>query len=498
MEILFFFLLATVLIIIGFIYIALPLVKRYIKPVDRWNLPVNVPAHFKSQDQLIHYLGQKASLSNTDYESIFKYFLLGIEAYASPGRARIVYPGVSGTRGSVVEGLEGFARTSVLLSSWLSAERPEIIKLEDGKKFNVLKHLISGIAEGTSKSSEEYWGDINDLDQRIVESADIAISIWLIKSQIEKNLKNSEIQQILHWLNQINGKKSYGGNWLLFRIIVNSVLTDFGYQNLANSISNDYAEFKSFYLGTGWFSDGKEGAIDYYNAWQMQYMLYWLAHISPGYDQEFLSTVFREFSEFYQYFIGPEGIPIFGRSCSYRLAAATPLVVASAFSSNQWSGKARRAMDLTWGYFIKHGSVAEGRVTQGYYTDDENLLENYSGRASPLWSLRSLVIAFHLEDSHNFWTEPTENLPIEDSSYKKSIPEIGLHIEGNYDTKEIIVCCEKNIPNESSAILNLKFSRMSFFRRHAQSILKRPLRIENYGAKYKRQKYSSKKLFFYE
>jgi hypothetical protein len=191
MEILFFFLLATVLIIIGFIYIALPLVKRYIKPVDRWNLPVNVPAHFKSQDQLIHYLGQKASLSNTDYESIFKYFLLGIEAYASPGRARIVYPGVSGTRGSVVEGLEGFARTSVLLSSWLSAERPEIIKLEGGKKFNVLKHLISGIAEGTSKSSEEYWGDINDLDQRIVESADIAISIWLIKSQIEKNLKNS-------------------------------------------------------------------------------------------------------------------------------------------------------------------------------------------------------------------------------------------------------------------------------------------------------------------
>jgi hypothetical protein len=184
-------LLATALMIFGFIYIASPLVKRYIKPVDRWNLPVTMPTHFKNQDQLIHRLGQKSSFSNTDYESVFKYFLLGIEACASPGRTRIVYPGVSGTRGSVVEGLEGFARTSVLLCSWLSAGRPEIIKLEDGQEFNVLQHLINVVVEGTSKSSPEYWGDINDLHQRIVESADIAISIWLIKSQIEKNLENS-------------------------------------------------------------------------------------------------------------------------------------------------------------------------------------------------------------------------------------------------------------------------------------------------------------------
>jgi hypothetical protein len=204
-------------------------------------------------------------------------------------------------------------------------------------------------------------------------------------------------------------------------------------------------------------------------------MFYWLAHISPGYDKEFLSTIFREFSEFYQYFIGPEGIPIFGRSCSYRLAAATPLVVTSAFSSNQLSGKARRGMDLTWGYFIKHGSVAEERVTQGYYTDDENLLENYSGRASPLWSLRSLVIAFHLEDSHNFWTEPTENLLIEDSSYKKSFPSIGIHVDGNYDIKKLSPVVKNNITNESSGVQNLKFSRMSFFRRHAQSILSKDL-----------------------
>lgn len=143
-------LLAAVLIIFGSIYIASPLIKCYIKPANRWSLPTIVPAHFKNQDQLIRRLGQKASLSNANYESIFKYFLLDIEAYTSSGRARIVYPGVPGTRGSVAEGLKGFARTFVLLSSWLSARRPETIPLEDGQQFHILKHLINNIVEGNS------------------------------------------------------------------------------------------------------------------------------------------------------------------------------------------------------------------------------------------------------------------------------------------------------------------------------------------------------------
>jgi len=498
------FTLFFVLVIFGLLYITAHYIKRLVKPVDRWDLRVNVPPCFTEQDALMKRLGDKSILSNSAYDEIFKYFLLGIQSYVSSSHARIIYPGVSGTRGSTVEGLEGFARTSALLSSWISSGRPRTVLLANGQRFDILSHLIVGIKKGTSRSSCDYWGDITDFDQRIVEAADIAISIWLIKPQLDEILDSSQISEVLNWLDQINGKEIYGGNWILFRIVVNAVLTDFGYSDFRELIIKDYTEFKSFYVGCGWFSDGQGGAIDYYNVWQMQYMLFWFHKINSVYDEEFLRTVFSEFSENYQYFMGPLGIPIFGRSCCYRIAAAAPLIISAYFWPSQWSTRARRALDITWLYFMRNGSLRDGRITQGYHTDDEDLLENYSGRASPLWSLRSLTLAFYLESTHDFWTKESENLPIENQSYRRLLANLGMSVEGNHHTKEIIVRFFKdpNSINQRSKVglksNEIHFSRMSLLRKYAQLVLRRPLRIENFGAKYKRSKYSSKELFFNE
>lgn len=492
-----FYLIIFIIIAISLAYkITTIIVEIYIKPVDVWKIKVPVPFYFVSENKKIKRIGDKKEISNFQYQKIFEFFVLGIDSYSSRQSANVIYPGVSGSRGSRVEGLEGFARTSTLLSAWLHGGRARNVELANKRIFDIKSHLIRGLLSGTSVSSDEYWGDINDFDQRIVESADIAITVWLLRDTITSDLTLSQRIQIFSWLDQINDKKTYGGNWLLFRIVVNSVLFELGYSNKLKQINEDYNAFKSFHVGNGWFSDGKQGAIDYYNAWQMQYMLFWISTINKNLDAIFLSKALSQFSDIFQYFIGPEGIPIFGRSCCYRLAVATPLVIMAYKNPTKWARKARRALDLTWSYFIRHSSLIDGRITQGFYEDDVDLLENYSGRASPLWSLRSLVIAFFLKADHDFWTKNPKALPIEEQSYKFDLHDIGMVIEGNKTSKEIIIHIKNNYTQTSNSIKKNQFRRMSVFRIFLEGILKRPLRIENFGAKYKKKSYSSKYLFF--
>ena len=470
-------------------------IKYYVKPVDVWNLPVKIPSIFATIDEDLQKLGCQDELSSGDFEQIFKYILQGIACYSTRGSARIVYPGVSGTRGQTVEGLEGFARTSVLLASWLKSGRPKDVKLFSGEIFNVENHLLKGLVNGTNPKSTEYWGDIFDLDQRIVEAADIAIAFWIIKDRAIAKLSKEEIERVLNWLAQTNNKRIYGGNWLLFPVIINSVLLNYQHTNTDTLLANNYKEFKSFHVAHGWFTDGKGGELDYYNVWQMQYMLFWANEIRPTLDQNFIVSVFNEFSEIYQYFIGPKGIPIYGRSCCYRLAAATPLVAAAIHYPDMWQARARQALNKTWSYFLKKGALKDGRVTQGYFEDDEDLLENYSGRASPLWSLRSLSLAFYSRESENIWKGVTEKLPVEKSSYDQNFLELGIRVTGDYQSGEITLYpnLKRDFPDRE---IGKVFKRMSKIRKLLQYFLKRPLRIENYDVKYRLRKYTSSAPFF--
>ncbi|WP_349343071.1 DUF2264 domain-containing protein [Marinobacter sp. MMG032] len=472
------------------------LLVRKIKPVDKWFLDVDVPAHLEDLDESIKTIGKNQSIDVSQYESIFRYFIEGIDSYSSKYHSRVVYPGISGTRGSVVEGLEGFARSSVLVCSWLSSGRTDRVQLTSGKTFSIKEHFLSGLISGTDPNSEEFWGHISDFDQRIAEGADIALGIWMIKNTITTEIDSSKLKSILEWLNEVNGKKIYDGNWVLFRIIINMVLIDFRFLESNSQIAVDYSLFKSFYVGNGWFTDGPGGPVDYYNVWQMQYMLFWISEINPDFDTDFLMNVFSEFSSTYKYFISPEGIPIFGRSCCYRLAAPVPLIAIAKKNPKDWGQLARRATDVTWAHFISRGALKNGTVTQGYWEQDEDLLENYSGRASPLWSLRSLVLAFYLPEEHSFWSETAGSLPIEKESYQIKIPGPKLTIRGSQNTKEVIV--ERKSPNPLSKFSNATtFKRMSTARRLLQYVLKRPLRHSNLQVKYGRRSYSSKNLFIH-
>ncbi|HHL3986439.1 TPA: DUF2264 domain-containing protein, partial [Klebsiella pneumoniae] len=121
------------------------------------------------------------------YDSVFYYFLSSFMKYSTQDYALVNYPGMLSTAGNRINKIEGVARTLPLLSAWIYSGRPPVINI-DGNNINLIELVRTSILSGTNPKSKNYWGDVTDRDQRILEASDIAKSLWLTKHFIWDNL----------------------------------------------------------------------------------------------------------------------------------------------------------------------------------------------------------------------------------------------------------------------------------------------------------------------
>lgn len=466
---------------------------KKLAPVSGFNYRVQIASRFSSLDTELKKLSVKSHFDYSDYIALLQYFVEGIDAYKTPEATGVLYPGEAGTRGTQVESLEGFARSAPTLAAALIRGHKSTFTISTGDVFHTREYLISAIANGTDASSKGFWGEIQDLDQRAVEAGDIAVTAWLLNQNEATRLPDSIKKHLIVWLDKINHVQLYGGNWILFRLIVNCVLLTLGLDK-HKSIQQDFATFKGFYKGDGWFGDGEDGLLDYYNAWQMHYYLFWFTEIYPDYEGAFISETIEKFSQGYQYFFSLNGLPMFGRSAIYRCAAATPLLINAHFNPS-FAPLSKRAQETVWRHFILHDAVKGGTCTQGYYASFPDLMENYSGRGSVLWSLRSLCIAFYFPTGHIFWQCEPAALPIEKGSYEVNLAEAGFIIRGDHATGQTSVTQTsppfKYLHKEAHV-----FRTRNIVLKIAEFVLRRPLRHENLAAKYSRMQYFSDQPFY--
>jgi len=428
------------------------------------------------------------SPSRQAYADLFRYFMTGFITYRSPYGALADYTGTDSYNGPMMDRLEGFSRIAPLAAAWLHGRRDSIIQLTDGDTLDLVAMLKAGLVAGTDPASREYWGEIRNWGQAIVEAGDIALALWLSKEQVWDILSQGERRQIVNWLLQVNGKRLPDNNWHLYLTKVNAVLASLGNLHDPIEMEHHYQKAKTLYRGHGWFRDGERHdtpGFDYYNAWGFHYELQWLRRIAPELDGPFIDQALREFTTVYKHFFGPTGFPIMGRSTCYRMAAPTPLIFAQDNNPDVVTpGEARRALDVIWHYFISHGAVSRGNVTQGYLGTDLRLVEPYSGPASCLWSLRSLIAAFSLPDDHMFWRSSPEPLPVEKGDYRIPVGPTGWMIVGDHASG--LVTIETSYPD------NPPLQPITFRDRLISLFSRVPRRPSNISAKYYRSQYSSK------
>jgi hypothetical protein len=462
------------------------------EPVNGWNKKQESLQGFEQEDLRVklNFSRQGDAQNINRYHSLFKYFLSGFVNYKSPLGALALYPGAKSCHGIEIDGLEGFSRFFPLAASWITFTGERSIEI--GSKYvDIIDLLRSGIIAGTDPSNHEYWGLVGDGSQRIVEAADIALGLWLTRDYLWPEFSNREQQNICTWLNQVKTcdvLHGVGCNWELFPIITMQVLSclDMGDDQTTEFIRTRYQHYKRHFLGEGWFYDSPKGE-DYYNAWAINYGLFWLDQMNPNLDREFLRACHADFVKFYRYFFSENGFPIMGRSICYRMAAPAPIVFGALVTPEIVSpGLAYRTLDATWRYFIKHDSLKYGGISQGYLGTDLSILDRYSGPASCLWSLRSLVAAFYVAKFVGLWEAPEQKLPIEASDFSIHNDSVGWHLVGCSKTQEIKLFVMKNSENPFSSLKS--YNNVHKF---IERLFRKPYRPDNSNALYLNRCYSN-------
>jgi hypothetical protein len=450
--------------------------------------PYSAASRFPDESEAVvkHFTGV-AKPGRADYLAISGYVVEGFLTYATPTQALARYPGLHAGGKRQAEEFEGFSRVAPLMGVWLEHAGDTTLTLPTGRTVDVANVLRDGLLAGTDPKSPDYWGDITDRDQRIAEAADVALALWLSRASVWQKLDSNQRSQIVHWLLQVNGKKTADNNWHLFVAQVNVALQALGAEHDANVIEKNLARTLEFYRGDGWFTDGPDGPVDYYNAWGFYYHIGWIHRMNPGLLGETVSQALPVFAADLLHLLGPNGIPVMGRSVCYRMAVPAPLIFASVFEPVSVApAQARRALDVTWDFFLEHGALREGRITQGYCGDDPRILDNYSGPASCLWSLRSLIVALHLGPDAPFWTQDAAPLPVEQGNYERRIAGGRWIVRGDARTADITLVNPEPLPESQT-----RLAPYSLIDRALGAVRGTPRRPDNEPAKYGRAAYGS-------
>lgn len=361
------------------------------------------------QDTLVDFFSDKESYSlSMSLDRLFEYLYKGFNHYSYKNSTRLIYPGVKSEHDRDVDAIEGCARFLPYLAVY------GVFKIKEGdfeKGEEIILKVQQIIKDGTNPKLKEYWGKPNDYDQLVVEMADVALAVWILKSNGYFDFEPQDKENIKNWFVLSVSKKTVDNNWHLFKLLIQLVIKDVYKEDHVNL--NLYKRIKSFYVGDGWFKDGPNGGFDYYNAWAFHYTLYWINLIDGEFDPDFIKTSLFEFCDKYQYFFNRDGtFPLFGRSLCYRLAVPAPLIAASQFEESGISkGLAKSILDQVWTHFIKNKAVSHGMITQGIYETNHRYIDNYSGPCSQLWSLRSLIMAYSVEiNCGSFFASKSENI----------------------------------------------------------------------------------------
>lgn len=338
-----------------------------------------------------------------------------LKEYYSPGCAQLVVGYSSAHYGEMSARMEGFSRIAWGLGP-LFAQKNEELPVTARREIEEWKVILrDGLIHGTDPAHEEYWGNVWDYDQKMVEMAALSIAILLSKDTLWTPLTKVQQQNIFNWLNQVNDHNMPPNNWRFFRILVNMLFRLTGFPENKERLKEDFDLVERCYEGDGWYHDGHPGQKDYYIPYAMHYYGLVYGELMKELEPEYGKLVNERAKEFYRDFLHwftEEGKEIpFGRSLTYRFAHS------AAFSAMAYAN-----VDVPMGE-LKHMVLGNlrywnsqpifdrgGALTIGYQYQNLVMSEHYNAPGSPYWGFKVFLV-LALPADHPFWTAE-ETVPV--------------------------------------------------------------------------------------
>jgi hypothetical protein len=272
----------------------------------------------------------------------------------------------------------------------------------------MLDRLVAGFRAGTDPAHPDYWGEIHDADQRMVEMAAVAFALMILPTDRLACLDHTTRANLIAWLDQINRKEPVANNWQFFRVFANLGIRALGGPHDENALVKALDNIDAFYLGDGWYSDGATEQRDYYVPFAFHFygLIYaaLMAKADPDRAERFRERA-RLFAPGFAHFFGPDGAAIpFGRSMTYRFAQAA-FWGALAFAGEEalpWGQiKGLYMRHLRW-WRDKPITDRDGVLTLGHAYPNQLMNEQYNAAGSPYWAFK-VFLPLALADDHPFW-----------------------------------------------------------------------------------------------
>jgi hypothetical protein len=356
-------------------------------------------------------------LTREDLQLALAQLLNPLNPYYSEGKARLKLGSTSASYPDATAEMEGFSRVLWGLVPLL---------MGGGDSDLWVSTYLPGIRNGTDPTHEEYWGEIKDCDQRIVEMAAFGYALAFIPEKIWDLLNEQEKANLFSWLNQINSRSCYDCNWLFFSVLVNLGLKKVGQPYDQMGMNEHLDRIDSFYISDGWYADGVNAHVDYYVPFAFHYYGLLYAKLMENEDPERCQRIKERagiFAQDFIYWFSDDGSSLpYGRSLSYRFSQC------AFWSAMVFAGVEPFPLGVTKGIILRHLRWwfqqqifnMDGTLTIGYTYPNLVMAENYNSPGSPYWALKAfLPLAF--EATHPFWQ--VDELPLPSlQSHKVQLP----------------------------------------------------------------------------
>ncbi len=399
------------------------------------------------------------------WRSAAENLLVPLAALMKPGKADLPLRGQASNHGAQADRLESFARPCLLASHWLVSEPSATEKLS---RDEVAAWFRRGLVTGTDPSSPESWGPTANHHQHTVEMAALTLALQIARPSLWEPLSKPEREQVANWFASIRGAGLHRNNHMFFSVMTLAFLNQEGFGRSSDGpvMRHLLDVLESMALGGGWFIDGMNETVDYYQAYAFHYYGLWWSRLY-GYTDPKRARRWkdwaRQFLKDYLHFFAASGEnPPFGRSQCYRFAASAPFGLAEFCGVAAIpSGQARRVCTRNLDFFLRrHPLQEQGALSLGWTDEFPAITEAYSCYASPYWAAKGFAPLL-LPSKHRFWQAKEEPLPSEKADFQIAVPQAGLVVRG-HDGEVEVLNSSNGISVGNIAFGTWKWGKLSF------------------------------------
>lgn len=308
--------------------------------------------------------------------------------------------------------LEALGRLLVGMAPWLELGPDNTPEGQLREKYICL--MIESINHGFDPESPDYL-NFTVTRQPLVDAAFFCQGLLRSPEQIWGRLSPETKQNVLNALQQICKIKPVESNWLLFSAMVEATLLQLTGKCNMHPIEYAIMRFKEWYKGDGWYGDGANLHMDYYNSYVIHPMLLDVLEVLQKHhkgEADFYEKELKRFSRYAEQqerMISPDGAyPVVGRSIAYRFgtfhvlsqAALNGLLPATVTKAQVRCGLTaviKRHMS------VKGNFDGQGWLTLGFAGHQPQIAERYISTGS-LYLCSAIFVALGLPATDEFWS----------------------------------------------------------------------------------------------